>query len=191
MVGFRVKIPILGDITLGLWFGDHRTEHDPPAFAYAANTSFMQVWAAAGACHACRGCAPCMTACSRFTTSHSGSGFVDALLSFLPCLVLSHWLVVGVTRMKTWLLSPWPPRAALMANDIRSLSWYSRASSGSRRGTFTCRRAASSRRKPPPSTAGSPTWPSRRMVMAAANKGAPGITRNGILHASQVEAFRG
>jgi len=44
MVGFRVKIPILGDITLGLWFGDHRTEHDPPAFAYAANTAFLQVW---------------------------------------------------------------------------------------------------------------------------------------------------
>ncbi len=44
MVGFRVKIPILGDITLGLWFGDHRTEHDPPAFAYAANTAFLQAW---------------------------------------------------------------------------------------------------------------------------------------------------
>ena len=43
MVGFRVNLPILGDITLGLWFGDHKSELDPPAFAYAANTAFLQV----------------------------------------------------------------------------------------------------------------------------------------------------
>ena len=55
MVGFRVKIPILGDITLGLWFGDHRAEHDPPAFAYAVNTAFLQVQSFAAAVAAMRG----------------------------------------------------------------------------------------------------------------------------------------
>ncbi|KAK9808786.1 hypothetical protein WJX72_003664 [[Myrmecia] bisecta] len=40
MVGYEINRPISGDITIGLWFGDHKGEWDSPVMAYAFHTAF-------------------------------------------------------------------------------------------------------------------------------------------------------
>ena len=39
-VGFDIDLPITGDITLGLWFGDHKVRWDPPELACSFHTLF-------------------------------------------------------------------------------------------------------------------------------------------------------
>ena len=39
-VGFDIDLPITGDITLGLWFGDHKGEWDSPQLACSFHTLF-------------------------------------------------------------------------------------------------------------------------------------------------------
>ena len=39
-VGFDIDLPITGDITLGLWFGDHKGEWDSPELACSFHTLF-------------------------------------------------------------------------------------------------------------------------------------------------------
>lgn len=41
MVGYDINVPISGDITIGLWFGDHKGEWDSPVMAYAFHTAFV------------------------------------------------------------------------------------------------------------------------------------------------------
>ena len=43
MVGFKIGLPIIGDIAIGVWFGDHKAELDTPAFAYVCHTAFLDV----------------------------------------------------------------------------------------------------------------------------------------------------
>lgn len=43
MVGFKIGLPIIGDIAIGVWFGDHKAELDRPAFAYVCHTAFLDV----------------------------------------------------------------------------------------------------------------------------------------------------
>ena len=40
-VAFDVDIPVSGDVTVALWFTDHRAEWDPPAAAYSFHTSHV------------------------------------------------------------------------------------------------------------------------------------------------------
>ena len=41
-MGFDVNTAISGDITIGLWFGDHKGEWDLPALAYSFHTAFVE-----------------------------------------------------------------------------------------------------------------------------------------------------
>ena len=41
LIGFRVGIPLDGDIVIALWFGDIVRETDTPAFVYAFHTAFV------------------------------------------------------------------------------------------------------------------------------------------------------
>jgi hypothetical protein len=41
LIGFRVGIPLDGDIAIALWFGDIVRETDTPAFTYAFHTAFV------------------------------------------------------------------------------------------------------------------------------------------------------
>lgn len=41
MTGFEVEQLVSGDVTVGLWFGGHKRECDPPALAYAFNAGFV------------------------------------------------------------------------------------------------------------------------------------------------------
>lgn len=41
LIGFRVGVPLDGDIVIALWFGDMVREQDVPAFAYAFHTAFV------------------------------------------------------------------------------------------------------------------------------------------------------
>lgn len=41
LVGFRVGVPLEGDITIALWFGAVVRDTDPPALAYAFHTAFV------------------------------------------------------------------------------------------------------------------------------------------------------
>lgn len=40
LVGFRVGIPLHGNITVALWFGSVVRDTDPPAMAFAFHTAF-------------------------------------------------------------------------------------------------------------------------------------------------------
>ena len=41
LIGFRVGIPLDGDIVIALWFGNIVRETDTPAFTYAFHTAFV------------------------------------------------------------------------------------------------------------------------------------------------------
>jgi hypothetical protein len=41
LVGFHVGVKLEGDIAIGLWFGDHKSDTDPPALAYVFHTAFV------------------------------------------------------------------------------------------------------------------------------------------------------
>lgn len=43
MVGFQIGLPVFGDIAVGVWFGDHKSELDTPALAYVCHTAFLDV----------------------------------------------------------------------------------------------------------------------------------------------------
>ena len=40
LIGFRVSLPLDGDITIALWFGDIVRDTDAPALAYTFHTAF-------------------------------------------------------------------------------------------------------------------------------------------------------
>lgn len=42
ITGFAMDCQVAGDVTVGLWFGDHKRQWDPPAIAYAFNANFVQ-----------------------------------------------------------------------------------------------------------------------------------------------------
>ena len=42
ITGFEVGRPVAGEVTVGLFLGDHKREWDAPAVAYAFNASFVQ-----------------------------------------------------------------------------------------------------------------------------------------------------
>ena len=42
ITGFEVGRPVAGDVTVGLFLGDHKREWDAPAVAYAFNANFVQ-----------------------------------------------------------------------------------------------------------------------------------------------------
>ena len=39
--GFKVNKPVHGDVTIGIWLGDHKRDRDVPAFAYQFHTALL------------------------------------------------------------------------------------------------------------------------------------------------------